>query len=1028
MRRAADVPAPVVFELSRSGLAVQLDDGNIMHIAEITPEQYRITVRDATNGTAVISSIKYWASTNTPIQQDTSEPLFLVDPRTNPNILEAKRRMGYSVGAGAWGPIASTATLPSQQCFSAYLAIHNGSRVLLGVAQVTLLLSWFSTAFTFSPITANTHAFIIDAQGYLLASSHSAITPEVRNVTNTSSPVPPGCTKTVTTPIQYLCRPSIDNYSCPVSHATSGSLPMRATKKIALQQEDVMGGRIDVEDVEYLVSTRHLRSRLKVQLGFNLVVIVPVSDIIADFVAARTVGIVTAISLTACVVAACAVGMYFALLPLSSLATEVSNAARLGVTQLPSVTFSKFSEIGDLQIAYTAILGRLLLLRKFVPHSVFTTSEPPQLILVDDPSGSSGESSPLQGETVDYTRMNVARNTFHHRSCSILCVELFNLESPNAGKKSDDVAAFMDATIASVSKFNGVIDLMQPPQLIASFNAHRSCQMHEFAAVSCALRIRDKLLSTSPSLRFAISVTSSDCCVGNCGAGDRSALVAIGECVDLARKLPYLQHSHVGWHVVIGEHVAEGISSQQMDLLPVDRILPCWDQADRSRRVTLFVVVPHRSSPSASARLTRHDTLQALRHSYVNIVSGKGEQPDELRKLCSGVCDDAFLLHYTEYLFAINEHASPNRQHVRHETSLWEQFPWDRALSLGTVSVQQPHNVAEAEAVSTQLREAMALPVLAQADAQEPDEVAADEPLPFPMFAPVAEDADLHNSLSTGMGGMGDGGEEPLIVHTRDGEVWRRTEEPLGSGAFGKVYRGMSESGAVAAMKFQKLQSNIADVGALEGELLTMMRIQHRNVVRYVSSSVTQSYLVIVMEYLAGGSLCKLIQLFGALDPESVRRFACNMLRGLECLHEHGIIHCDVKPANVLLGTNGICKLTDFGSVVNRKKARVGEATVDDLKGTPVYMAPEVANGDDPTEASDVWSFGMSVLELLLGCCPWKGREANKYSFLISLSKDPTFVPSIPSDLELHDVLQRCLSRDATLRPSVSDLLLEFTG
>ena len=982
-------------------VAVQLDDGSVVRIANMSDSStYGVAVRDTTSGDAVLHFSQYWSGNNTKMQLPTEGPWNLLDPRLNPNCLAAKAKLWAFSARSVWGPLTTTSYTPSLMAISSYVAIYNKTRTFIGLSQVTLYVGWFSQLLHFSEKMAN--VFLVDNEQYLLASSQTPFLLTVLNVsTNFSGSIPAGCTLSVATPYQLMCRIHVDNFSY---------APLRAAKPLILSPQNIIGATVRSEGATYIVGTRHLATPLDVQPNFTLVIIVSQDDLIREFSDARLVDIVGAVVLIVATVSLCGAITYYLLSPLHDLAVALPSIANLDA--VPSdMTLSAVPEVCDVQKAYLALTKRLSLLRKFVPHSVFTKERQPLLV--------ESLATPVTGEcTVDFNRINQPRNSFRLCSCTMLHVEAFNMETTMAWRKSEDVSMFLLPVLEAIKFCGGVVELMFPPHVIASFNAHGSCSMHEYAAVTCALQIQEKLLRTP--LRFVISIDSSDCSVGNCGTGNSNAQVVMGEAVDLVYKLSRLQRNHVGRHLIMTERVAEGISRQQLDLLPVDTISPLWDQADRSTRLILFFVpqrIPH--SPSGGRARQRRIFLQSLHEQYVRIVSGKSKV-DENRK--SPELEDPDIEQYVHYLDTLRKHGGPNVSYVRRETSYWEHFAWDRSLIVK--SCVPTTRAEEAEQQTQKLREAMIPVPLIDHGIIVPGEPSADEPLPFPEFSSVLESMERDNQSSEPDSTNPAAG-EPLAVQTINGDVWRRSATPLGRGSYGTVYWGLSDKGQVAAMKFLMLQSNVADLSALEGELVTMMTIKHINVVTYISSSITPSYLVIVMEYLAGGSLNDLLLQFGAIDPESVRRFASNILHGLEQLHQHGIIHCDIKPANVLLGSSGVCKLTDFGSIVNCKQARVGDIDVFGLKGTPLYMAPEVALGGDPTEASDVWSFGITVLELLMGKNPWGSQTKGFFS---RFTHDTTFMPEIPEALPYHDIIKQCLSRSALQRPTVVELLLQFAG
>ena len=187
------------------------------------------------------------------------------------------------------------------------------------------------------------------------------------------------------------------------------------------------------------------------------------------------------------------------------------------------------------------------------------------------------------------------------------------------------------------------------------------------------------------------------------------------------------------------------------------------------------------------------------------------------------------------------------------------------------------------------------------------------------------------------------------------------------------------------------------------------------------------------MEYVSGGSLRNVIEQFGPPPLNAVRRYLGDILKGLVYLHTQKVVHCDLKPHNALLSNDGSVKLSDFGSSLNTQQVKADKdkkGGVDEdvtVRGTAHYMAPEAAR-NEITSASDIWSLGITVLELLTGNVPWqfKGSDA---AFVYKLSRDETFMPTIPPNLHKSaaDFCRACLQRDPAKRPTAQALqLTEF--
>src|SRR5205085_6961455 len=120
-----------------------------------------------------------------------------------------------------------------------------------------------------------------------------------------------------------------------------------------------------------------------------------------------------------------------------------------------------------------------------------------------------------------------------------------------------------------------------------------------------------------------------------------------------------------------------------------------------------------------------------------------------------------------------------------------------------------------------------------------------------------------------------------------------------------------------------------------------------------------------VMEYIRGRTLRDVINDRGPLPPHEAARLVAQVAAALDAAHEAGVIHCDVKPANVILDEHGTAKLTDFGIARAARGPREHE-----LIGTARYIAPERVAGEAPTERSDIYSLGLVAYELLTGRPP----------------------------------------------------------
>jgi len=254
----------------------------------------------------------------------------------------------------------------------------------------------------------------------------------------------------------------------------------------------------------------------------------------------------------------------------------------------------------------------------------------------------------------------------------------------------------------------------------------------------------------------------------------------------------------------------------------------------------------------------------------------------------------------------------------------------------------------------------------------------------------------------------------------------------IGQGSFGKVYLGMDAStGRLMAVKQVELPTGSAPnlerkqsmLTALEHEIELLQDLQHENIVQYLYSTAEDDCLNIFLEYVPGGSVTALLRNYGAFEETLVSNFTRQISQGLIYLHERGIIHRDIKGANILVDNKGGVKISDFGiskkvDVQALTGARVHRPS---LQGSVFWMPPEVVKQSAHTPKADIWSVGCLVVEMLTGEHPWASLTQMQAIFKIGSSAKPT----IPSDIstEAHDFLTRTFDVDYEARPSASELL-----
>ncbi|XP_030504291.2 mitogen-activated protein kinase kinase kinase ANP1 [Cannabis sativa] len=258
---------------------------------------------------------------------------------------------------------------------------------------------------------------------------------------------------------------------------------------------------------------------------------------------------------------------------------------------------------------------------------------------------------------------------------------------------------------------------------------------------------------------------------------------------------------------------------------------------------------------------------------------------------------------------------------------------------------------------------------------------------------------------------------------------WRKGEL-IGCGAFGRVYMGMNlDSGELLAVKQVLIAANSASkektqthLKELEEEVKLLKNLSHPNIVRYLGTVREEDTLNILLEFVPGGSISSLLGKFGSFPEAVVRAYTHQLLLGLEYLHKNGIMHRDIKGANILVDNKGCIKLADFGA----SKQVVELATISgakSMKGTPYWMAPEVILQTGHNFSADIWSVGCTVIEMATGKPPWSQQYQEVAAlFHIGTTKSHPPIPEYLSS-EAKDFLLKCLQKEPNSRPAASELL-----
>jgi serine/threonine protein kinase len=246
----------------------------------------------------------------------------------------------------------------------------------------------------------------------------------------------------------------------------------------------------------------------------------------------------------------------------------------------------------------------------------------------------------------------------------------------------------------------------------------------------------------------------------------------------------------------------------------------------------------------------------------------------------------------------------------------------------------------------------------------------------------------------------------------------------IGEGGMGVVYRAYDEKlHRDVALKVVKKDARLeSSVGQnLLHEARASSSLAHPNICTIYEVGETDGELYIVMELVEGKSLLALIEKMG-VPPESVLRYGAQIASALARAHDRGIVHRDLKTANIAITADGLGKVLDFG-LAKQLGSGIFDgptrsfATVEDasgVSGTLPYMAPEILRGDSADYRSDLWALGVVLYESASGRLPFNGRTGFEINSAIMRELPNTLGPPVPPGL--WAVIQRCLAKDPAQR------------
>lgn len=310
------------------------------------------------------------------------------------------------------------------------------------------------------------------------------------------------------------------------------------------------------------------------------------------------------------------------------------------------------------------------------------------------------------------------------------------------------------------------------------------------------------------------------------------------------------------------------------------------------------------------------------------------------------------------------------------------------------------------------------------------------QPLPFiPGLMPVKKDGDAIVCVQVDVTHKDSNSSKTKTDGSREYQEnvqWVKGDH-LGTGAFSTCYQAWDRStGTIMAVKqISFMRNSVAEqdkvATSITKEIELMASLAHPNVIRLLGATRQGCHFNMFLEWMPAGSVSNVLENYGPFEEPLILKYTKQVLRGLVYLHMKGIIHRDLKGANLLLDSTGHnIRIADLGTAAKMASQFTGtEEFKGQVLGTIAFMAPEVLRGETYGRSCDVWSLGCCLYEMATGEPPW---DASKISnslqliFRIASAKSP---PQLPDHLsaELKDLILSCLQAVPSARPTSKELL-----
>ena len=253
-----------------------------------------------------------------------------------------------------------------------------------------------------------------------------------------------------------------------------------------------------------------------------------------------------------------------------------------------------------------------------------------------------------------------------------------------------------------------------------------------------------------------------------------------------------------------------------------------------------------------------------------------------------------------------------------------------------------------------------------------------------------------------------------------------RIVAPLGSGGAGEVYRAEDmKLGQTVALKFvsQRIAKEKVLLDRIMAEVRIGRQVSHPNLCRIYDIGEVDDQYFITMEYVDGENMSSLLRRVGRLPEDKALEVAREICSGLAAAHDRGVVHRDVKPANVMIDGRGHARITDFGLAIAH-----GDTTAESFAGTPAYMAPEQLEGAEATEQSDIYALGLVLYEIFTGQRLFTGTLTDIAASHARPKRPPSTITRGLSPA-IERVILHCIQELPEDRPeSVRDVLAALPG